>query len=167
MDARAAIEKMRGALGQEIGVSDWFLVDQDRINQFAQCTEDNQWIHTDVQKAAAGPFGKTIAPGFLALCLIPAMSRHRTIGFEESQVQMLLNYGMNRVRFLKPIPVDSRVRSRMVLLDIEEKTPARVLVTTRHTIEVEGQDEPACLVEIIGLYILKNGTASGRAKDEL
>lgn len=168
MEQRSAIEKMRSVIGQEIGVSDWFLIDQNRINQFAECTEDNQWIHTDAQKAAGGPFGKTIAPGFLALCLIPAMSRYRTIGFDESQVQMLLNYGLNLVRFLKPIPVDSCIRSRMVLLDIEEKTPGRVLVTTRHTIQVEGQDEPACVVEIIGLYVLKTaGTASGRAKDEL
>jgi acyl dehydratase len=156
MQPRAAIEKMRSVIRQEIGVSDWFLIDQKRIDQFAECTEDNQWIHTDVQRAAAGPFGKTIAPGFLALCLIPAMSRYRAIGFDESQVQMLLNYGMNKVRFLKPVPVDSRIRSRMVLLDIEEKTPGRVLVTTRHTIEVEGQDEPACVVEIIGLYILNS-----------
>jgi acyl dehydratase len=158
MEPRAAIEKMRSALGQEIGVSDWFLVDQKRIDQFAQCTEDNQWIHTDVQKAAEGPYGKTIAPGFLALCLIPAMSRHRTIGFDDAQVQMLINYGLNKVRFLNPIPVDSRIRSRMVLLDIEVKTPERVLVTTRHTIEIQGQENPACVVEIIGLYVL-NSTA--------
>ncbi len=158
MEQRSAIEKMRGAIGQEIGVSDWFLIDQNRIDQFAKCTEDSQWIHTDAQKAAGGPFGKTIAPGFLALCLIPAMSRYRTIGFDESQVQMLLNYGMNLVRFLKPIPVDSRIRSRMVLLDIEVKSPGRVLVTTRHAIEIEGQDEPASVVEIVGLYILKDSS---------
>lgn len=168
MDPRAAIEKMKSVIGQEIGVSDWFLIDQNRIDQFAECTEDNQWIHTDPQRAAQGPFGKTIAPGFLALCLIPAMSRHRTIGFDDSQVQMLLNYGLNKVRFIKPIPVDSRIKSRMVLLDVEEKTPGRVLVTTQHTIQVEGQDEPACVVEIVGLYVLKtDGTASWRAKDEL
>ncbi len=155
MEQRAAIEKLQNAIGQEIGVSDWFLIDQHRIDQFAQCTEDQQWIHTDIEKAAAGPFGKTIAPGLLALCLIPAMSRSRTIGFDDSQVQMLLNYGLNRVRFLNPIPVDSRIRSRMVLLDVQAKTPGRVLVTTRHTIEIQGEAGPACVVEIIGLYVLK------------
>lgn len=155
MEQRAAIEKLQSAIGQEIGVSGWFLVDQHRIDQFAECTEDQQWIHTDVEKAAAGPFGKTIAPGFLALCLIPAMSRSRTIGFDDSKVQMLLNYGLNRVRFLNPVPVDSKIRSRMVLLDVKAKTPGRVLVTTRHTIEIQGQPDPACVVEIIGLYVLK------------
>jgi acyl dehydratase len=155
MDQRAMIEKMRNTIGQEVGVSDWFLIDQNRINQFAECTGDNQWIHTNVQKAAEGPFGKTIAPGFLALSLISAMSKSRQVAFDEAQVQMLINYGLNKVRFLNPIPVDSKIRSRMVLTHLEEKTPGRVLLTCRHTIEIEGQDKPACVVEIIGLYVLK------------
>ncbi len=155
MDHRDSIASLKRSLGQEIGVSDWFLVDQDRINRFAECTEDMQWIHTDPAKAAQGPYGKTFAPGFLAISLIPAMSRGRKIGFDESEVQMLLNYGMNSVRFLKPIPVDSRLRSRMVLVNVEERAPDRVLVTTRHNIEIEGENDPACVVEIIGLYILK------------
>ncbi len=155
MDQRAMIEKMRNTIGQEVGVSDWFLIDQNRINQFAECTGDNQWIHTNVQKAAEGPFGKTIAPGFLALSLISAMSKSRRIAFDEAQVQMLINYGLNKVRFLNPIPVDSKIRSRMVLTHLEERTPGRVLLTCRHTIEIEGQAEPACVVEIIGLYVLK------------
>ncbi len=154
MDHAAVVEKMRSMIGQEIGVSDWFLIDQNRIDQFCECTDDPQWIHTDVEKAAQGPYGTTIAPGFLALSLISAMSRSRQVGFDASQVQMLLNYGMNRVRFLNPIPVDSRIRSRMSLLDVEQKMPGRVLVTTKHTIEIEGKDEPACIVEIIGLYVL-------------
>lgn len=155
MDQRATIKKMRNAIGQEVGVSDWFLIDQNRINQFAECTGDNQWIHTNVQKAAEGPFGKPIAPGFLTLSLIPAMSKSRQVAFDEAHVQMLINYGLNKVRFLKPIPVDSKIRSRMVLTHLEEKTPGRVLLTWRHAIEIEGQDEPACVVESIGLYVLK------------
>lgn len=155
MDPSTTIERMKHAIGQEIGVSDWFLIDQKRIDQFAECTEDKQWIHTDVQKAAEGPFGKTIAPGFLALCLIPAMSQGRLIGFDALHVDMLLNYGLNKVRFLQPIPVDSKIRSRMSLANVEEKAPGRVLVTTRHVIEIEGKQEPACVVEIIGLFILK------------
>ncbi|MBI4788401.1 MAG: MaoC family dehydratase [Chloroflexi bacterium] len=155
MNHRAVVEKMRSMIGQEIGVSDWFLIDQKRINQFCECTEDNQWIHTDVERAAQGPYGKTIAPGFLALSLISAMSKSKQVAFDTTQVEMLLNYGLNKVRFLNPIFVDSRIRSKMVLTDIEEKTPGRVLVTTRHTIEIESADEPACIVEIVGLFILK------------
>lgn len=155
MDQRTVIEQMKSKIGQEIGVSDWFLIDQTRIDQFCECTEDAQWIHTDAEKAARGPFGKTIAPGFLAISLISAMSRSKQIAFDTSHVQMLLNYGMNRVRFLNPIPVDSNIRSRMVLLEVEEKSPGRALVTTRHTIEIQGADEPAGVVEIIGLFVLK------------
>lgn len=155
MDQRETIQKLNSMIGQQVGVSDWFLIDQDRINRFAECTDDPQWIHVDVARAAAGPFGKTIAPGFLALSLISAMSRGRQIGFNESQVEMLINYGMNKVRFLTPIPVDSKIRSRMVLTNLEERDPGRVLLTTQHTIEIEGQAEPACFVEIIGMYILK------------
>ena len=155
MDQYAVIEQMRSMIGQEIGVSEWFLIDQNRINQFCECTLDNQWIHTDIVKAAKGPYGKTIAPGFLALSLISAMSKSKQIAFDESHVQMLINYGLNKVRFLNPIVVDSRIRSRMVLTDVEEKSPGKCLVTTKHTIEIEGTDEPACIVEIIGLFILK------------
>ena len=155
MDQRVVIEQMKNRIGHEIDVSDWFLVDQNRIDQFCECTEDNQWIHTDVEKAAKGPFGKTIAPGFLALALVSAMSKSKQIAFDTSQVEMLLNYGLNKVRFLSPIPVDSKIRSRMVLTDVEEKSPGRVLVTTRHSIEIQGADEPACVVEIVGLFILK------------
>ncbi len=155
MDQRTIIDQLRSSIGQEIGVSDWFLIDQKRIDQFAECTGDDQWIHTDVEKAAKGPFGKTIAPGFLALALISPMSKSKQIAFDPSQVQMLINYGLNKVRFLTPIPVDSRIRSRMVLIDVEEKAMGEVLVTTQHTIEIEGAKEPACVVEIIGLYILK------------
>ena len=155
MDQQAVIQQMRSQIGHDIGVSDWFLIDQKRINQFCECTDDEQWIHTDAERAAKGPYGRTIAPGFLAVSLISAMSKSKQIAFDHSAVQMLLNYGMNKVRFLNPIPVDSRLRSRMVLLAVEEKSPGRVLVTTRHTMEIEGSDAPVCIVEIIGLFILK------------
>lgn len=152
---RPVVEQMKSKIGQETGVSDWFLIDQNRINRFAASTEDHQWIHTDVERAAQGPFAKTIAHGFLTLSLIPAMSRYQKIGFDESQVEMVLNYGLNKVRFLNPLPVNSRIRSRMVLADVQEKSPGRVLLTTRHTIEIEGKDDPACVAEIIGMYVLK------------
>ena len=155
MDQRVVIEQMKSRIGHEIGVSDWFLVDQNRIDRFCECTEDNQWIHTDAEKAARGPFGKTIAPGFLALALVSAMSKSKQVAFDTTQVEMLLNYGLNKVRFLNPIPADSKIRSRMVLTEVEEKSPGRILVTTRHTIEMQGADEPACVVEIVGLFVLK------------
>lgn len=155
MDQRAVVEQAKSMIGQEIGVSDWFLIDQNRINQFADCTEDHQWIHTDVERSAAGPFGKTIAPGLLVLSLIPAMSQSRKSVFGDAQVEMLINYGFDKVRFLSPVPVNSQVRSRIVLIDVKEQSPGRVLLTTRHTIEIEGQVKPACVVEIIGLFVLK------------
>ena len=149
------IKQLKSLIGQEIGVSDWFLIDQNRIDRFAECTGDTQWIHTDVERAAEGPFGKTIVPGFLALALIPAMSQSRRNVFGEAQVDMLINYGLNKVRFLTPIPVNSRVRSRIVLENIEERAPGQFLLTSRHTIEIEGQTKPACIADVIGLFILK------------
>ncbi len=156
MDQHAIIEKLRTAIGQEIGVSDWFLIDQRRINQFAECTVDDQWIHTDVEKAAKGPYGKTIAHGFLTLSLIPAMSKWSKLPFDYSAVQMKLNYGMDKVKFLKPVPVDSRVRGRMVLINVRDKASGRLLVTTRFNIEIEGDSELACVADVTGLYILRS-----------
>lgn len=155
MDQLAIIESIKARLGQEIGVSDWLLIDQNRINQFADCTDDHQWIHVDVERAAHGPFGKTIAHGFLTLALIPAMSRSIQLPLDESQVQMHINYGLNQVRFINPVPVNSRVRSRVTLMNVEAKSPNRILLTFKHTIEIEGQDKPACVAETLSLIILR------------
>ena len=155
MDPSAATEKLRTLIGQEVGMSDWFLIDQNRINQFAECTEDHQWIHVDVERAARGLFGRTIAHGFLTLALIPAMSKCIQLPFDDTKVQMSINYGVNKVRFINPVPVDSKVRSRIVLANVEEKSPGRILLTYRHTIEIENQDKPACITETLGLIVLK------------
>jgi len=155
MDPRAVTEKLRGLIGHQVGASEWFLIDQNRINQFAECTEDRQWIHVDVEKAAQGPFGLTIAHGFLTLALIPAMSKCIQLPFDSAEVQMSINYGLNKVRFLNPVPANSRIRSRAILTDVEEKSPGRILLTYTHTIEIEDQDKPACVAELIGLLILK------------
>lgn len=152
MDPRAV--KLRDLIGQ-VGVSDWFLIDQNRINQFAECTEDYQWIHVDVERATQGPFGRTIAHGFLTLALIPAMSKCIQLPLDSAQVQMSINYGLNQVRFLNPVPVNSRIRSRVTLTDVEEKSPGRILLTYTHTIEIKDQDKPACVAEIIGMLVLK------------
>src|SRR5512135_1911288 len=125
MDQLAIVAELRTLIGQPIGQSDWFLVDQKRINQFAECTEDNQWIHTDVDKSADGPYGRTIAHGFLILSFIPAMSKWSKLPFDYSELEMKLNYGMDQVRFIKPVPVDSQVRGRMELTRVKEKGTGR------------------------------------------
>jgi len=154
MDSSAVTEKLRALIGQPVAVSDWFLIDQNRINQFAECTEDHQWIHVDVERAARGPFGRTIAQGFLTLALIPAMSQCIRLPLDDAQVQMSINYGVNKVRFINPVPVGSKVRSSIVLANVEEKSPGRILLTYRHTIEIENQDKPACAAEMLGLVVL-------------
>lgn len=155
MTLATQLADLRGLIGREIGVSDWFLIDQNRINQFADCTDDHQWIHVDVERAAHGPFGGTIAHGFLTLSLIPAMSACIQLPLDPSQIQMSVNYGLNQVRFINPVPVNSQVRSRVTLAGVEEKAPDRILLTYKHTIEIEGQAKPACVAEMLALVILK------------
>ncbi len=155
MNQSPAIEKVKSMIGKEVGLSDWVVIDQKRINQFADCTEDHQWIHVDVEKAAKGPFGKTIAHGFLTLSLISALSSCIRLPMEGLQLQMAINYGLNKVRFLNPVPVNSKIRSRVTLAEMEEKGPGRVLMTYRHTIEIEGQDKPACIADHLAMLFFK------------
>ena len=143
------LERFKEMVGQENGVTEWVTIDQDRINRFADVTEDWQWIHVDEEKAKNGPFGKTIAHGFLTLSLLSKFSYEAKYAPEGNQDSV--NYGLNKVRFLSPVPVGSRVRSRMVISSLEEKGPNQMLMTTTHTIEIEGQDRPACVAEGLGL----------------
>jgi acyl dehydratase len=142
-------EKLKKMIGQENGTSDWVLIDQDRINRFADATEDHQWIHVDIEKAKKGPFGGPIGHGFLTLSLIPIFSK--SAKYLPEGLKMGVNYGLNKVRFISPVPVGSRVRSRMVISAIEEKEPGRILLITTHTIEIQGQDKPACIAEALAL----------------
>ena len=155
METKPILDKLKTLIGQEIGISDWFLVDQDRINQFAACTDDHQWIHVDAARAARGPFGTTIAHGFLTLSLIPAMSQCIQLPLDPDAVQMSINYGLNQVRFIQPVPVNSEVRSRVVLTGVEERAPGRMLLTYKHTLEIKGQAKPACVAELLALMVLK------------
>ena len=155
MDQATAVGKLKGLTGQVVGVSDWLLIDQKRIDQFAECTDDHQWIHVDVERAAKGPFGKTIAHGFLTLSLISAMGKCIQLPFDKSEVQMGINYGLNKVRFLNPVPVNSKIRSRVTLAGVEEKAPGRILLTYSHSIEIEGQTKPACAAESLAMMFLK------------
>jgi acyl dehydratase len=147
-----SIEKLKQMIDQDNGVSDWILIDQERVNRFANATDDHQWIHVDVESAQKGPFGGTIAHGFLILSLIPLFSSSGK--YLPEGMKMALNYGLNKVRFIDPVPVGSRVRSRMVISAVEEKDPGRILMTTTHTIEIEGHDKPACIAELLAMFMI-------------
>ena len=149
MPEHVSLERFKQMVGQENGTTEWVTIDQKRINQFADVTEDWQWIHIDEEKAKSGPFGKTIAHGFLTLSLLSSFSY--AAKYVPEGIKMSVNYGLNKVRFLSPVPVGSRVRSRMVISSLEEKGPNQFLMTTTHTIEIEGQDRPACIAEALGL----------------
>jgi acyl dehydratase len=144
------IEKMKERIGQEIGTSDWVEIKQDRLNAFADCTGDHQWIHVDEEAAKNGPFGKTIAHGYLTVSLFPMFSAGISVVPEGTM--MAINYGMNKLRFIKPVPVDSKVRDKISLTNVEEKGGGRVLVTTTHTVEIEGEDKPACVAETLTMF---------------
>ncbi len=145
------IDDAKALIGQEIGVSDWVLVDQQRINQFAEATDDHQWIHVDTARARTGmPGGQTIAHGYLVLSLLPAlMDKLVTM----PTLQRAINYGLNKVRFKNPVPAGSRVRLRSVLLQAQKRAGA-LQVILENTIEIEGQAKPACVAEVIALYFL-------------
>jgi acyl dehydratase len=141
------LDEIRAHIGKEVGVSDWILIDQKRIDTFAECTEDHQWIHVDAQKAAEGPFGRTIAHGFLSLSLITHLSAN-LMPVPEGAL-MVINYGMDKVRFLHPVPVDSEIRDRMRLKAVAEKSGGRILLTTEHTIEIKGIEKPAAVIDLL------------------
>jgi acyl dehydratase len=143
------VEKLKTMIGQDNGISDWVLIDQERVNRFADATDDHQWIHVDVEQAKKGPFGGTIAHGFLILSLIPLFGSSGK--YLPEGMKMAVNYGLNKVRFIAPVLVGSRIRSKMVISGVEEKEPGRILLTTTHTIEIEGQDKPACVAETLAL----------------
>jgi acyl dehydratase len=149
MSELISAEKLKKMIGQENGTSEWVLIDQDRINRFADATEDHQWIHVDIEKAKKGPFGGPIGHGFLTLSLIPIFSK--SAKYLPEGLKMGVNYGLNKVRFINPVPVGSQVRSRMVISAVEEKEPGRILMTITHTIEIKGQDKPACIAEALAL----------------
>ncbi|TYB48217.1 MaoC family dehydratase [Actinomadura chibensis] len=144
-----SIDEFRACAGEEIGVGDWFEIDQDRIDAFAEITEDRQWIHVDPARAASGPYGATIAHGYLTLSLIPVLGRGiYTVG----GVRMSVNYGLDKVRFPRAVTVGSRIRSRATLVSADD-ADSGVRAVVRHTIEIEGQDRPACVAETVRLLV--------------
>jgi acyl dehydratase len=147
----ASVADLEAAIGAPPEKSDWLLIDQDRINRFADATDDHQWIHVDPERAAAGPFGTTIAHGFLTLSLISRMLFGITT-IENSP--MTINYGLNRVRFLGVVPVDSRIRASVELTG-STLVAQGVRVESTVTIELEGSDKPALVAESIALFVLE------------
>ena len=139
----AQLTDLQSLVGQDIGCGDWMAVDQARIDLFAQATGDHQWIHTDPARAASGPFGVTVAHGFVTLSLLPALFES---GFAIDDVRMGINYGLNRVRFMSPVRVGSRVRGAFKL-QAYEPLPGGAQLTVQVTIELEGSNKPACVAE--------------------
>jgi acyl dehydratase len=148
----ASIEEIRERIGSETGVSDWILVDQERIDSFAEVTEDRQFIHVDPQAAARTPFGGTIAHGFLSLSLLSRMAEDALL--RPGEIKMGVNYGFERVRFLSPVRAGKRVRGRFRLLRFEEQRPGQWQFAHEVTVEIEGEEKPALIAEWIGLLFV-------------
>jgi len=139
------LAELQPLVGHELGVSDWLVIDQARIDAFAHATGDQQWIHTDPARAAAGPFGTTVAHGFLTLSLLPLLF---DTGFTVANVRMGINYGLNRVRFMAPVRVGSRLRGRFTLQSYEV-IEGGVQLVVQATVELEGSTKPACVAESV------------------
>jgi len=153
----SAVEHVQAALGrapgEELGVTEWFAVDQDLVNRFAECTRDYQWIHVDVERARReSPFGGTVVHGYLVFSLLPHFSYE--IGMVPSTVRQAINYGAERCRFPAPVRVPSRIRDRITLLQLEDKGESRVLMTVRHTVEIEGEARPALVADTLAMLVV-------------
>jgi acyl dehydratase len=140
------LTQLKDWVDQEPLISEWHTVSQERINQFAQSTGDQQWIHVDPERAKAGPFGKTIAHGFLTLSMVPLFSY---TAFKINNVRMGVNYGLDRVRFTSPVPVDSRLRGNFVLKSVEEIDNQGLQLTWRVHVEREGSDKVVCIADTV------------------
>jgi acyl dehydratase len=143
------IDQLAAAVGADLGTSDWFEIDQDRVDLFADATDDHQWIHVDVDRATQGPFGGTIAHGYMTVSLIPALSSSI---FSVETDGPRLNYGLNKVRFPNPVKVGSRVRAQATLAELTDVPVGKQLVV-RYTIEIEGEEKPACVAETVVLLL--------------
>ncbi|HYS68407.1 MAG TPA: MaoC family dehydratase [Paraburkholderia sp.] len=139
-------------VGRELGVSDWIVVDQARIDAFAQCTGDRQWIHVDVERAKReSPFGGTIAHGYLTLSLLAALAIE--IGLIPEDASAGLNYGLDKVRFMTPVKAGARVRNRVTLVSVEKKGGGRVIVKTMNELQIEGEAKPALIAETLAMLV--------------
>ena len=148
-------EKLLEMTGHKAGPSQWLVVDQDRIDRFADATEDHQFIHVDPERAAATPLGGTIAHGYLTLSLLPRLDEE--LAFVPEGARWTFNYGLDKVRFLQPVRSGSRVRLRTRILEVKRKSGGRILLKSEATVEIEGEAKPALIAETIYMFILGEG----------
>jgi acyl dehydratase len=147
-----SIATIDSCVGRELGVSDWVSVDQARIDAFAACTGDRQWIHVDVERAKReSPFGGTIAHGYLTLSLLAALAIE--IGLIPPDASAGLNYGLDKVRFMTPVKAGARVRSRVTLLSAERKEGGRIIIKTMNELQIEGEEKPALIAESLAMLV--------------
>ena len=147
------VEDLNDYIGKDIGHSDWFLIDQDRINKFAEVTIDHQFIHVDEAQAKNGPFGSTIAHGFLTLSMLTHLTE--SCGLMPQNSVMGINYGFDKVRFLMPLKVNNRIRARVKPLSVVERNPGQWLMKSEVTVEVENEEKPALACEWLSLVFTK------------
>lgn len=150
MKTFGSVQELAELVGEPIGVSDWVQITQSDINLFADATGDRQWIHVDPERAASGPFGTTIAHGFLTLALLPRLWQNL---YTVEGVKMGVNYGLNKVRFPAPVPVDSKVRASSTIVSVDDLSGGVYQVTLSTTVEIEGGAKPACVAESVVRYI--------------
>ena len=150
MKVFASPAELAQAAGQEIGASEWLVIEQDRIDRFAEATGDHQWIHVDEARAKEGPFGSTIAHGFLTLSLLPALLAEV---YRVDGVRMGINYGLNRVRFINPVRVGSSVRAVMTVAEVDQQADY-VQVTAKAVVEIQGVEKPAAVAETVSRFYL-------------
>jgi acyl dehydratase len=146
-------EELPSMVSKELEPSPWLEITQERVNQFADATNDHQFIHVDLEKAKQTPFGGTIAHGFLSLSLLSYLNAQNAIVPEG--LVMGINYGSDKVRFLAPVNVGKRIRSRQKVLEVTEKKPGQWLIKTHVTVEIDGEETPALVAEILSLYIVQ------------
>jgi acyl dehydratase len=149
MEIYHGVAELEASVGKEVGPTEWLTIEQDRVNGFADVTEDHQWIHVNPERAAAGPFGGTIAHGFLTLSLLPHLTSELR-GIEGAR--MGVNYGLNKVRFPAPVRVGSKIRARATTLSCEPVGTGAVQMVTRVTIEIEGSEKPACVADMVSRH---------------
>lgn len=153
MSKVVSADQLSNYIGQEVGVTDWLQIDQDRINKFADATGDHQYIHVDPERAAETPFGTTIAHGFLTLSLMSMLSSQHG-GIKLENAVMGINYGLDKVRFINPVKVNDKIRARFELVSAEEKKPKHFLIKHNVTIDIDGEEKPALIAQWLGMTVV-------------
>ncbi len=144
-----SVDEMTAAIGEDLGYGDWLEITQERIDAFADATGDHQWIHVDPERAKDGPFGKTVAHGYLTLSLLPLLAGGI---FTVNGPKLVINYGLNKVRFPSPVTVGSRIRANAEIVSIDD-SPAGISMVVRSTVQIEGGEKPACVAETVRVLV--------------